>query len=219
MQSAAQILHNQRTALFGKPDTTIYARARHQGRGGGRTPHPPLATHISAGARAAEANRAHSTSTTSLFRLDRNPPQQQISSHHTYSEMIKSPSTDFIDNLAWTIHHKKWESVTIRDFDSRDTSDEKSLLLTMVINQALSRDPGLSDTQLARVAAHAAIRHPEYLFQLLADIGKATQFITTALATRPPQLREHMVCPMDTPYLIDEPTLRGQLGLVYLASP
>ena len=212
-------MHSKRTALFGTSDSTIQDRPRSQRKGGGRTPRSPQATHLTAGAHAAAANRVQHHPSTSLLRLNRATPPQPRDIPHTYSEMIKSPSTEFIDNLAWTIHHKNWESVTVKDFESRDTSDGRSLLVTMVVNQASSRDTVLSDTQLARIAAHAAVRHPGYLFRILTDTGEASQFIATALVTRPPQLQENMVCPMDTPYLIDELALRDQLGLVYSAPP
>ncbi len=216
MQSAAHTMHRKRTELFGPPESYTRARTRTQE----TYLRPPRATHTSAGARAAEANRIHHQPSASLYRLDRSAlPQPQQVTRHASSESSNNPSTEFIDNLAWTIHHKKWELVTIKDFESTGTSDGKSLLVTMVVNQALSRDPGLSATQLARLTAHAALRHPGYLLNVLTEIEEATGFIAMALETRPPQLDEKTLCPMDTPYLIEDATLRDQLGSIYSSSP
>ncbi len=138
---------------------------------------------------------------------------------HPQLEMDKTSSTDFIDDHAWAIYHKQWDSVTIKDFESPYSSDGKSLLLTMVVNQALAHTPGLTDSQLARIATHAAVRDPLYLLRCLTEESTASQFVDAALATRPIRLEEHTVCPMDTPYLISDSSLRDQLGSVDTTPP
>jgi len=133
--------------------------------------------------------------------------------------MNKTSSSENIDKLAWFIHRKDWELVSETDFHTPHTSDGKSLLVTMLVNKSYSIDNTLSDSQLARIAAHAATRHPTQLLLYLSDPDEATKFIDIARATRPIRLCENTVCPMDTPYLIEEQALRDQLGQIDSAHP
>jgi len=89
----------------------------------------------------------------------------------------------------------------------------------MLVNKSYSIDNTLSDSQLARIAAHAATRHPNQLLLYLSDPDKATKFIDIARTTRPIRMQENTVCPMDTPYLIEDQTLRDQLGQIDSAHP
>lgn len=134
--------------------------------------------------------------------------------------MDKTPSNSNIDRMAYAIRSKAPRDITLQDFDSHDSADGISLLLTMVVNQIYSlKDLVLSPSQLARLAAHAAVIHPTLLLEYLLDDNTALEFCTRALATRPLFLEADLVCPMDTPYLLTDVTLQEQLGQLDSAPP
>ncbi len=143
------------------------------------------------------------------------PPLTTINSDTTiptpnHPEMEKTDSTEVIDHLAQTIFQTDVEDLTIRHFTTSGSADGTSLLLTMVVNQAHHHRPELENTQLARIAAHAISRHPDYLLECLQSKPTATAFFIVALAATPLYLNEQLLCPMDTPLLLDT-TLRERL--------
>lgn len=136
-------------------------------------------------------------------------------------EMDKTPSNSNIDRMAYAIMSKAPRDITLQDFDSHDSADGISLLLTMVVNQIYSlKDLVLSPSQLARLAAHAAVIHPTLLLEYLMNDNTALEFCTRALATRPLFLEADLVCPMDTPYLLTDVTIfrRRELSQVSAAT-
>lgn len=152
-------------------------------------------------------------------------PQVHWGEHSTplvvqeHREMDLVASNETIDHLLQELDDRDTNSISAEDFHTRLSSDGTSLLLTFVVNTLHSKNGALDHSQLARVAAHAAVRHPEYLIRCLNDDGEAMNFLTTALATRPLPLREDAVCPMDTPYLIEDVELRGKLGSIAASPP
>ena len=91
----------------------------------------------------------------------------------------------------------------------------------MVVNKACYLRQELGQAQMARIAAHAALRNNIILFEYLTSdtTGGIMSFLELALATRPPSFQELLLCPMDTPFLIDNHILREKLGQLNITPP
>ena len=210
-----------------------------RGRGdGGRTPHPGRAHPRPTGYMTTPQPR-HPTP---LTRLHRNPSLERSVSWGTNDtkhiadsstpitidirtgappirpEMEKTDSTEVINDLTKRIFNTDLEDLTLDHFSTPGLPDGKSLLLTMVVNQAHHLQPDLESTQLARIAAHTVSRHPKMLLEYLQNSNAARTFITMALAATPLYPHEHILCPMDTPLLLDA-TLRERLTHLNIAPP
>ena len=130
----------------------------------------------------------------------------------TRLEMQKVTPTESMERLLRQIREKDITKLTLEDFTTADTNDGKSILITLLVNFVSTMRPELGEAQRARIVAHAAVHHMEYLHEALQDGDVALELTKSFLATRPVKLGLQDLCPMDTPYLIIDTELRESLG-------
>ena len=128
------------------------------------------------------------------------------------AETDRAQPTDRILRIIQRISSLPLVDLALHHFDTPDSPEGHSLLVTMVVNNVSTLRPDLGEPQLARLATHAVVRHPSTLLSYLVDTGELKAFAVQALASRPVSLQAKLVCPMDTPYLITDISLREQLG-------
>ena len=148
--------------------------------------------------------------TDSTTRGERNINQQE---HLPHMEMAQVDATDNMNTLLRTLTRKGVLNLDLTDFDTPNSSDGKSALLTMVVTSIISLRPGMAESQLARIAAHAAVHSMRHLFSYLMEGERALDFVQSALISRPISLQQPLrLCPMDTPMLLENHGIREQLG-------
>ena len=143
------------------------------------------------------------------------PRDHTISGTHTGGlrlEMQKVIPSEAIENMLRRLHTIAPTKLTLQDFTTPDSNDGKSILLTLVVNCVADLRPELGEAQWSRIAAHAAVHHISYLHEAFMDGDVALELTKSFLATRPVKLAVDDLCPMDTPYLIDDTKLREYLG-------
>ena len=130
----------------------------------------------------------------------------------TNYEMQKTIPTESMERTLVRLQQKDIQQLTLEDFNTQDLNDGRSILLTLLVNSIIELRPELGEAQRARIAAHAAVHHPTYLHEALFDMDVALELAASFLATRPVKLEINGLCPMDTPYLIEDTKLREYLG-------
>ena len=134
-------------------------------------------------------------------------------------EMQKTIPSEMTEGVLRRIQGIKTAKLAIQDFTTPDSNDGKSILITLLVNHVASLRPELGETQRARIAAHAAVHHPLYLYEAFMNGDVAVELTKSFLATRPVRLTIEDLCPMDTPYLLTDTELREHLGQLSTTPP